>query len=64
MLKFISEYISKNFEVEIFEDLASIHHFNLDLDNENLPDAVVSFRNKIVTEVLICTPEYVFLFTS
>lgn len=62
ILKYISENIKSEFEVEIFEDLADIPHFNPDLDNENLPKQVEAFRNKIIAAdgVLICTPEYVF----
>lgn len=62
VLKYISENIKPEFEVEIFEDLADIPHFNPDLDNENLPKQVEVFRNKIATAdgIIICTPEYVF----
>ena len=62
ILKFISEQISREFEVEIFEALAEIPHFNPDLDNDNLPEKVLLFRNKIKSAegILICTPEYVF----
>jgi len=62
ILKYISEEIKPEFEVEIFEDLADIPHFNPDLDNENLPKEVKDFRNKITSAdgVIICTPEYVF----
>lgn len=62
ILKFISEHIKDSFEVEIFEDLAEIPHFNPDLDKENPPKEVEVFRNKIISAdgVIICTPEYVF----
>jgi len=62
ILKYISDNIKTEFEVEIFEDLAEIPHFNPDLDNENPPNKVTFFRNKIneADGVLICTPEYVF----
>ncbi|MFZ0598381.1 MAG: NAD(P)H-dependent oxidoreductase, partial [Flavobacterium sp.] len=62
ILKFISENIKSEFEFEIFEDLAGIPHFNPDLDNENLPQEVHDFRNKIkdADGVIICTPEYIF----
>ncbi|MDW8852020.1 NAD(P)H-dependent oxidoreductase [Flavobacterium sp. MMLR14_040] len=62
ILKYISDNIKSGFEVEIFEDLAEIPHFNPDLDNENPPNKVTFFRNKIneANGVLICTPEYVF----
>ncbi|UTN06458.1 NAD(P)H-dependent oxidoreductase [Flavobacterium bizetiae] len=62
ILKFISEQISDSFEVEIFEELDQLPHFNPDLDNENPPEKVACFRTKIENAdgVLICTPEYVF----
>jgi len=62
ILKYISEHIKTEFEVEIFEDLAEISHFNPDLDTENPPKQVEVFRNKIINAdgVIICTPEYVF----
>lgn len=62
ILKFISENINNQFEVEIFEDLEGIPHFNPDLDNEFPPEKVIFFRSKIVQAdgILICTPEYVF----
>jgi chromate reductase len=62
ILEFISENIKPEFEVNIFEDLADIPHFNPDLDTENPPEKVKFFRNKITEAdgVIICTPEYVF----
>lgn len=62
ILQFISEQIKDSFEVEIFEELDKLPHFNPDLDTENLPEQVVSFRNKIIEAdgIIICTPEYVF----
>lgn len=62
ILKFISENTDKDFEVELFEDLESLPHFNPDLDTENPPEEVRAFRDKIdkAAGVLICTPEYVF----
>ncbi|QOG02021.1 NADPH-dependent FMN reductase [Flavobacterium sp. MDT1-60] len=62
ILKFISESIKTQFEVEIFEDLNKLPHFNPDLDTENPPENIISFRNKIAQAdgIIICTPEYVF----
>ncbi|WP_406845593.1 NADPH-dependent FMN reductase [Flavobacterium soyae] len=62
ILKHISAHIKPNFEVEIFEDLDRIPHFNPDLDTENPPEEIRLFRNKImeVDGIIICTPEYVF----
>ncbi|MET0945209.1 MAG: NADPH-dependent FMN reductase [Flavobacterium sp.] len=62
ILKYISENIKPEFEVEIFEDLDELPHFNPDLDTENAPEKIISFRNKIAQAdgIIICTPEYVF----
>ncbi|UUF16782.1 MULTISPECIES: NADPH-dependent FMN reductase [Flavobacterium] len=62
ILKYISEHIKSDFEVEIFEDLDQIPHFNPDLDTENPPEEISLFRNKIMEAdgIIICTPEYVF----
>ncbi len=49
-------------EVEIFNELDTLPHFNPDLDNNTPPPAVHAFREKVrqAHGVLICTPEYVF----
>jgi len=62
ILKHISVNIKTGFEVEIFEDLDELPHFNPDLDTDNPPQTIISFRNKITEAdgVIICTPEYVF----
>lgn len=62
ILKYISNHLNPSFEVEIFENLAALPHFNPDLDTETPPQEITSFRNKIlkVDGILICTPEYVF----
>ena len=50
----------EKFDINIFEGIANIPHFNPDLDNENPPEAVKNFRNQLkeVDGILICTPEY------
>jgi len=62
ILKYISENINPQFEIEIFEEIDQLPHFNPDLDQETPPQKVIEFRNKITQAdgVLICTPEYVF----
>ena len=52
----------EGYDVEIFEGLAAIPHFNPDLDHDPAPEAVALLRQKITeaNAVLICTPEYVF----
>lgn len=62
ILNYISKHIKAEFEVEIFENLEGLPHFNPDLDTENPQKEIHSFRNKIINAdgILICTPEYVF----
>lgn len=62
LLSYISNHLNSSFEVEIFEDIDRLPHFNPDLDNQNPPTEIRSFRNKIINAdgVIICTPEYVF----
>ena len=59
-IRAITELASSKFDVTVFDGLSNIPHFNPDLDNENPPNAVVDFRNKLraANGVLICTPEY------
>jgi NAD(P)H-dependent FMN reductase len=64
LLHAIANLAAKEMEMEIYNALADLPHFNPDLDKENdeVPDAVQSLRNKIkeADGVLVCTPEYVF----
>ena len=60
LIKAIASLASTNFAINIFEGLSELPHFNPDLDNENVPEQVTSFRRQIreADGVLICTPEY------
>ena len=62
ILKFISDIFKDRIEVEPFDGIDKLPHFNPDLDNENPPVEIVEFREKIelADGVLFCTPEYVF----
>jgi chromate reductase len=62
ILQYIADILSKELEVEIYNDLAALPHFNPDLDKEKGPEIVEELRSKIKNAdgVLICTPEYVF----
>lgn len=62
ILKGIAELYKDTLALEIYDGIDKLPHFNPDIDNENLPQTVISFRDKIMTSdgVLICTPEYVF----
>lgn len=63
LLQLIQKLLAeKEVDMEIFNDLALLPHFNPDLDTHDPPAAIASFRQKIIAAdaVLICTPEYVF----
>jgi len=62
ILKFIEESYQELLEVDIFDDIDQLPHFNPDLDNANAPTIIKDFRNQIQSAdgVIICTPEYVF----
>lgn len=49
-------------DVEIYDQLAILPHFNPDLDREQPPAEVEKLRQKVqeADGVIICTPEYVF----
>jgi len=48
------------FEVSVYDGLATLPHFNPDLDNEAAPPPVVDFRSQLHASdgVLISSPEY------
>ena len=62
LIKAIQQLSEGVFDVEIYTGLADLPHFNPDIDNESVPEAVTLLRNKIKSAdgILICTPEYVF----
>ncbi len=47
--------------VEIYDDMGALPHFNPDDDGNNAPDSVGDLRRRVIEAdgVLICTPEYV-----
>ena len=58
----IARLSAASLDMDIFNELDSLPHFNPDLDGDNVPAAVTAFRNRIseADGVLICSPEYVF----
>lgn len=62
ILKFIADKYAEIMDVEIYEGIDKLPHFNPDLGGENLPGSVKDFRRLIESAdgVIICTPEYVF----
>lgn len=62
ILKVIEELYEDRLDVDIYDGVDSIPHFNPDLDKEDPPEIVKDFRTRIQSSdgVIFCTPEYVF----
>ncbi len=62
ILEFITDEFNNLLEVNIFNGIDKLPHFNPDLDNENPPVEVLDLRKKIdlADGIIFCTPEYVF----
>ncbi len=62
LLRVIADLTRDKYDLEIFQGIDQLPHFNPDLDTETPPAEVISFRKQIseADGVLICTPEYVF----
>ncbi len=62
ILHAIADQMVASWEVEFYNEIAELPHFNPDLDQEVPPAPVESLRRKIqeADGVIICTPEYVF----
>ncbi len=62
LIKFIANRYQETISIELFEGVDTLPHFIPGLSDENLPQSVISFRNRIETAdaVLFSTPEYVF----
>ena len=62
ILNAIAELYKDLIDVQIFDGIEKLPHFNPDIEDENLDSSVVNFRKQIEKSdgVIICTPEYVF----
>lgn len=62
IIKSIAALSSEDLEIEVYNKLSELPHFNPDVDDADISYSVEEFRNKIkeADGVLICTPEYVF----
>lgn len=62
IIKAIARLSADSLDMDIFQELDSLPHFNPDLDQDNVPPSVTAFRDRVskADGVLICTPEYVF----
>ena len=59
-IKAIIELSKNKFDVDIFDGLTELPHFNPDLDTASPPQKIIDFRAKLQAYdgILICTPEY------
>lgn len=55
-----------NFDLEVYNNLKELPHFDPELSVNNPPKKIIEFRNEIekADGVLICTPEYIFSIPS
>lgn len=62
IIQYVADITSKEIDVEIYNGLAVLPHFNPEIDKERAPEIVEELRSKIKNAdgVIICTPEYVF----
>ena len=62
ILRHIATHFEELIDLEIYNKIGELPHFNPDLDKTPLPKAVATFRALIETAdaILFCTPEYVF----
>jgi NAD(P)H-dependent FMN reductase len=66
LLIYIKEAYREEFDLTIYDGLASLPHFTPDLDKGKVPGPVADLRLKIqmADAVIICSPEYVFSLPS
>ena len=62
LLQVISRLTVHRWEVEIYNQIGELPHFNPDVDQQGPPLEIVALRERITRAdgVLFCTPEYVF----
>ncbi|MBL6447782.1 NAD(P)H-dependent oxidoreductase [Fulvivirga sp. 29W222] len=62
ILNIIADWYADTLDIEIYDGIGKLPHFNPDQAGEHCPDVVKQFQDKIQNSdgVLICTPEYVF----
>ncbi|UNK16389.1 NAD(P)H-dependent oxidoreductase [Paenibacillus sp. N3/727] len=60
LLRAAAALAPKHINLTIFDRLGDLPHFNPEIDGEEAPEAVIAFRNQLmsVDGVLISTPEY------
>ena len=66
LVEIFADIVKDDFDVNVYNRLKSLPHFDPELSLENPPEEIVELRNNIENAdgVLICTPEYVFSIPS
>src|SRR4051812_48061946 len=66
LVEIFAELTEDDFDLEIFNRLKTLPHFDPELSIDNPPQIIEEFRDKIrrADGILICTPEYVFSIPS
>ncbi|NEQ26034.1 MAG: NAD(P)H-dependent oxidoreductase [Microcoleus sp. SIO2G3] len=60
ILRLISHFAPEPFEIDLYDSIGNLPHFNPEFDGENPPASVKKWRDRLQQSdaVLICTPEY------
>jgi len=60
LIKAIAEISKDFFELQLYNNISSLPHFNPDNDNEQVDKEVINFRQMLneADGIIICTPEY------
>ncbi len=62
LLEYLKSFSIAFFDIEIFDGIDKLPHFNPDLDGLETPAIISEFRQQLIAAdgLIICTPEYVF----
>lgn len=60
LIKAIAQLSKEKLDIQLFDGIASLPHFNPDYINGNVPEPVIQFRQLLndADGIIICTPEY------
>ena len=66
LIENIRRLSADDFQLDIFDSLKTLPHFDTELSNNNPPPVIVELRRKIqeADGIIICTPEYIFSIPS
>lgn len=66
LMEHFAKLTADYFDVTIFNNLKTLHHFDPELSVDNPPTGIIAFRDNIekADGLIICTPEYIFSIPS